>query len=154
MRCYSTTAVSIIMTANHTLPYPGIIPKVCIERTVDRLDSGADPASNLRGSDFSNIWQSSLITGSLPWDRWSILHNTAVAKQWTAKSPYIANAVFRIVKNHGEKSDFLGFRGAIAPIAPLDPPMVRFHPSQVSTKCTHEFRVQCTCVWAVYLCQA
>jgi len=29
-------------------------------------------------------------------------HNTAVTKQWTTEWPYIANAVFRIVKNHGE----------------------------------------------------
>jgi len=27
--------------------------------------SGADPASKFRGGNFSNIWQSSLITGSL-----------------------------------------------------------------------------------------
>jgi len=27
--------------------------------------SGTDPDSNLTGSDFNNIWQSSLITGSL-----------------------------------------------------------------------------------------
>jgi len=28
-------------------------------------DPGADPASKFRGGDFSNIWQSSLITGPL-----------------------------------------------------------------------------------------
>jgi len=33
---------------------------------------------------------------------WSILHNTAVTEQWTTKWPYIANAVIRMVKNHGE----------------------------------------------------
>jgi len=27
----------------------------------------------------------------------------SVTKQWTAKWSYIANAVFRIVQNHGEK---------------------------------------------------
>ena len=31
-----------------------------------------------------------------------IFHNTAVAKQWTAKWPFVANAVFRVVQNHGE----------------------------------------------------
>jgi len=31
-----------------------------------------------------------------------LLHNTAVTKQWNTKCPYIADAVFRIVKNHGE----------------------------------------------------
>jgi len=31
-----------------------------------------------------------------------MLRNTAVTKQRTAKWPYIANAVFRIVQNHGE----------------------------------------------------
>jgi len=37
-------------------------------------------------------------------------------KKWTLKWPYIANAVFQIVQNHGEKSFFLRFYGgAIAP---------------------------------------
>jgi len=59
----------------------------------------ADPVSKLRGGDFSNIcW----ITASLLKERWRILHNTAVTKQWTAKWPYIANVVFRIVKNYDE----------------------------------------------------
>jgi len=33
-----------------------------------------------------------------------MLHNTAVAKRWTTKWPYIAiaNALFRIVKSYGE----------------------------------------------------
>jgi len=38
-----------------------------------------------------------------------MLHNTAVTKQWTAKWPYTANAIFGIVKNHGEKSYFCRF---------------------------------------------
>jgi len=29
-----------------------------------------------------------------------------VTKQWTAKRPYIANAVFRIAQNHGKQSYF------------------------------------------------
>jgi len=62
---------------------------------------GADPGSKFRGGDFSKIFWSSIITGLLLQERWSILHNTAVTKQWTAKWPYIANAVFRIVQNHG-----------------------------------------------------
>jgi len=33
--------------------------------------------------------------------RCCILYNTAVTEQWTAKWPYIANAVLRIVKDHG-----------------------------------------------------
>jgi len=37
-----------------------------------------------------------------------------VKKQWTAKWPYIANALFRIIQNHGEKVTYVGFRGAIA----------------------------------------
>ena len=36
------------------------------------------------------------------------------------KWPYIANAVFRIVQNHGEKVTFVGFKGASPP---LDPPL-------------------------------
>jgi len=32
-----------------------------------------------------------------------------VTKQFTAKWPYIANAVFRIAQNHGEKSYFRRF---------------------------------------------
>jgi len=31
-----------------------------------------------------------------------MLHNTAVTKQCTTKWPHIANAVFRIKKNHSE----------------------------------------------------
>jgi len=31
-----------------------------------------------------------------------MLHNTATTKQWTTKWPYIGNAIFSIVKNHGE----------------------------------------------------
>jgi len=38
-----------------------------------------------------------------------MLHNTAVTKQWTEEWPYIANAVFRIVQNHGDKSYFRRF---------------------------------------------
>jgi len=38
-----------------------------------------------------------------------------------AKWSYIANAVFRIVQNHGEKVYLVGFTGAIAP--PLDWPL-------------------------------
>jgi len=49
-----------------------------------------------------------------------MVHNTAVTKQWTAKCSNIANAVYRIVQNHGEQSYFVGFKGAIAP---LDPPL-------------------------------
>jgi len=30
------------------------------------------------------------------------ISQTAVTKQWAAKWPFIANAVFRIVQNHGE----------------------------------------------------
>jgi len=38
-------------------------------------------------------------------------HDTAVTKQCTAKWPYIANAVFRIVQNNGEFSYFGRFQG-------------------------------------------
>ena len=31
-----------------------------------------------------------------------MFHNTAVTKQWTAKWPFIADVVIRIVQNHGE----------------------------------------------------
>jgi len=42
-----------------------------------------------------------------------------VTKQWTAKWPYNANAVSRIVQNHGEKSYFRRLsEGAIVPITP------------------------------------
>jgi len=34
-------------------------------RKWDDTHSGVDPVSKFRGGDFSNIWQSSLITGSL-----------------------------------------------------------------------------------------
>jgi len=32
----------------------------------DVFQPGSDPASKVKGGDFSNIWSSSLITGSLP----------------------------------------------------------------------------------------
>ena len=66
-------------------------------------------AIRLRGGDFSNIWRSSLISDSLLKERWSILDNTAVTKQWTEKWPYIANSVFRIVQNRDEKRYFRRF---------------------------------------------
>jgi len=50
--------------------------------------------------------------------KFRLLHNTGVTKQWTAKWPYIANAVFRIVQYHREKVTFGGFREGITPIAP------------------------------------
>jgi len=51
----------------------------------------------LVGGVLNSIWQSSLITASLLYKRWSILHNTHVTKQWTTQWPYIANAIFRII---------------------------------------------------------
>jgi len=41
-----------------------------------------------------------------------------VTKQWTPKWPYIANAVFRIVKIMVKRVVFVRFRGAIASITP------------------------------------
>jgi len=73
--------------------------------------TGANPASEFRGGgDFSNIWWSSLIMASLLWERWGILHNKSVTKQWMKKWPYIANVVFWIVQYYGEKVAFVGFR--------------------------------------------
>jgi len=47
-----------------------------------------------------------------------------VTKQLTAKWSYIANAVFRIAQNHGEKVTFVGFRRGDRPNRPsLDPPL-------------------------------
>jgi len=48
-----------------------------------------------------------------------------VTKQWTAKWPDTANAVFRIAKNDGEKTGlFWILGGAIAPtVSPLDLPL-------------------------------
>jgi len=87
------------------------------------MHAGADPASKffLGGGDFSNIWQSSLITSSLLYATWSIRHHTAVTMQWTSKWPYIAKVVVRIVQNHGEKVTFACFRGERSPpwIRPL-----------------------------------
>jgi len=65
-------------------------------------DPEADPSSKVRGV-ISVIFGSRLITGSQLYERLSILHNTVVTKQWTAKWPYIANAFpnYRL-QNHGE----------------------------------------------------
>jgi len=76
------------------------------------IKSRADPASKFREGDFSNIWQSSLITSSLLQETSNILHNTAVTKQWTSKCQdngrpidfFVANAVSRIVQSYGEKT--------------------------------------------------
>jgi len=57
--------------------------------------------------------------------RFSVLSQTAVTKQLTAKWPYISNAVFPILQNHGEKSCFRrcwwGVDRTNRP--PLDPPL-------------------------------
>jgi len=42
-------------------------------------------------------------------------------KKWTAKWPYIANAVFRIVQNHGEKRYFCRIEGGRSPQSPRPP---------------------------------
>jgi len=53
-----------------------------------------------------------------------MLYNTAVIKNWTAKWPYIANAVSRIVQNHGEQSSFRRFWGVCGHNHPLDLPLM------------------------------
>ena len=52
-----------------------------------------------------------------------------MTKQWTTKWHYVANAVFRIVQNHGESSHFrrLWGGGAIVPIALWIRPVVQEH---------------------------
>ena len=45
-----------------------------------------------------------------------------MTKEWTIKSPYVANAVSRIVKNHGDQVTFVGFRGKRSPQWP--PPLI------------------------------
>jgi len=40
--------------------------------------AGADPANKVGGSDFSNIWQPSLITASLLQERWSTAYFTTL----------------------------------------------------------------------------
>jgi len=62
--------------------------------------------------------QESLTTSSLLQETGSILHNTAVTKQWTSKWPYIAIVVFRIVKIMVKKVIFVRFGGAVTPITP------------------------------------
>jgi len=53
-----------------------------------------------------------------------------VTEQWTTEWSCIVNAVFRIVKNHSKKVTFLVSGVEIAPIAPLDPPLLeRIHKS-------------------------
>ena len=41
-----------------------------------------------------------------------------MTKQWTVKLTYIANAVFRIVQNHGEKVTLVGFRAGVGKLLP------------------------------------
>ena len=57
-----------------------------------------------------------------------MLHNTAVRKQITEKWPdglisrmLLFSELYKIMVN---EVTFVGFRGAIAPIAPLDPPLL------------------------------
>jgi len=63
--------------------------------------------------------------------KYSLLHDTAVTKQWTAKYPYIANAVFRIVHSHGGKSYFRRFLESPPPGSAPEPRfsaiIVRYH---------------------------
>jgi len=65
---------------------------------------GADPAGKVRGGAISVIIGSQVsLTASLLQARRSMLHNTAVTKQWTTKWPYIANVVFsELVQIYGE----------------------------------------------------
>jgi len=55
--------------------------------------------------------------------KYTVLHNNAVTKQWTAKWRYVANVVFRVAQNYGEQSYFRGFGGEIA--SPGSAPVVR-----------------------------
>jgi len=69
----------------------------------------ADPASKVRGSDFSNVWLSSRITGSLLYERWSALHNTAVKTNRRQKdliSRMLFSELYKIMVN---KVTFVGF---------------------------------------------
>jgi len=76
--------------------------------------------------DFSKIFQLILITGSLLSERWSILHNTAVTKQWTANKLISQIQFSELYKIMVKKVTFAGSRGGIAPIALLlDPSLVR-----------------------------
>jgi len=53
---------------------------------------------------------------------------------------YIANAVFRIVQNHGEKDTFVGFRGGRSPQSPIS--WIRsFHTSKSMTAVTLPERI-------------
>jgi len=63
----------------------------------------ADPASKVRGGAISVIFGSQ-VSLRVHWCKSEVYftHSIAVTKQWTAKWPYIANAVFRVVQNHGE----------------------------------------------------
>jgi len=72
-------------------------------------EPGADPASKFRGV-ISVIFgsQVSLWCHYCKRDE-DTVHNTVVTQKWAAKWPYIANAVFRIAQNHGEKSSFHRF---------------------------------------------
>ena len=74
--------------------------------------TGADPASKFRGRAISVIFgsQVSLRVHNCKSDE---VYFTALLrqKQWTTKWPYIVNAVFQIVQNHGEKVTFVGYRG-------------------------------------------
>jgi len=82
---------------------------VCFSCYLQRIKRGWIQPVSL-GGDFSDILQSSLITGSLLWEKWSILHNTAVTKQWTAKWPYISNAIFRLVQMMVKRVAFVGLK--------------------------------------------
>jgi len=61
----------------------------------------SDPASKVRGA-MSIIFCSQVSLRAHYCKRRStgLFHTSAVTKQWTAKWPYIANAVFRIAQNY------------------------------------------------------
>jgi len=65
------------------------------------VNTGAGPPCKLRGRAISVIFCSESHYGfTTVRDDVYFNHNTAMTKQWTAKWPYIANAIFRI-KIHG-----------------------------------------------------
>jgi len=93
----------------------------CVNWNRPATRAGADQASKFRGIYFRLDFGSQV---SLPVDYCKPNGVYLTIKQWTAKWPYIVNAVSEMQKKHGEKSNFSRFQGERSPQSPpLDPPL-------------------------------
>jgi len=96
----------------------------CIEITL--CEARADPVSKFTGGNFSNIWESSLMTGSLLYKRRSILQKILLWQNNGRQNRMISRMLFfELYKIMVNNVTFVGFRGGRS--SPVDPPLLWRH---------------------------